>query len=82
MCFSWWMGDEQEFFCNQCWKRVHNGGKRASHDFRVLYDYYQKRVDYGEGEFPSRYLPPATHHLLWGCDTTDLPRRAAAGALA
>ena len=44
----------QEFFCNSCYKQVHVGGKRAAHEFRVLYDYYQKRIDYGEGEFPSR----------------------------
>lgn len=44
----------QEFFCNGCWKRVHQGGKRAAHEFRVIYDYYHKRIDYGEGEFPSR----------------------------
>lgn len=33
--------------------KVHSGGKRIHHEFRALYDYYGKRVDYGEGEFPS-----------------------------
>jgi hypothetical protein len=45
----------QEFFCNQCWDSVHFGGKRAKHEFRQMYDYYEKRVDYGDGEFPSKW---------------------------
>ena len=48
-------GDCKEFFCVQCWNSVHFGGKRAKHVFRQLYDYYEKRVDYGDGEFPSRW---------------------------
>jgi hypothetical protein len=44
-----------EFFCNQCWDSVHFGGKRAKHGMRNLYDYYEKRVDYGDGEFPGRW---------------------------
>lgn len=35
--------------------QVHGGGKRLRHEFRALYDFYGKRVDYGEGEFPSRW---------------------------
>lgn len=35
--------------------QVHGGGKRLRHEFRALYDYYGKRVDYGEGEFPSKW---------------------------
>uniref|UniRef100_K3WH14 WW domain-containing protein n=1 Tax=Globisporangium ultimum (strain ATCC 200006 / CBS 805.95 / DAOM BR144) TaxID=431595 RepID=K3WH14_GLOUD len=42
-------------FCNTCWQNVHAGGKRKLHDFRALYDYYDKRVDYGDGEFPSKW---------------------------
>jgi len=42
-----------EFFCHQCWGAVHYGGRRAQHKFRCLYDYYGKRVDYGDGIFPS-----------------------------
>ncbi|CAM9343847.1 unnamed protein product [Ectocarpus fasciculatus] len=42
-----------EFFCSACYRKVHGGGKRLHHEFRALYDYYGKRVDYGEGEFPS-----------------------------
>jgi len=34
---------------------VHYGGKRKAHAFRVLYDYYHKRIDYGDGEFPSKW---------------------------
>ncbi len=33
--------------------QVHSGGKRLRHQFRALYDFYGKRVDYGEGDFPS-----------------------------
>ncbi|CAN0057132.1 unnamed protein product [Scytosiphon promiscuus] len=42
-----------EFFCSACNRKVHGGGKRLHHEFRALYDFYGKRVDYGEGEFPS-----------------------------
>lgn len=33
--------------------QVHAGGKRLRHEFRALYDYYGRRVDHGDGEFPS-----------------------------
>jgi hypothetical protein len=33
--------------------QVHFGGKRKSHIFRTLYDYYGRRVDYGDGEWPA-----------------------------
>ncbi|CAN0132260.1 unnamed protein product [Ascophyllum nodosum] len=42
-----------EFFCSACFQKVHGGGKRLYHEFRALYDYYGRRVDYGDGEFPS-----------------------------
>ena len=45
----------EEFYCQNCWNDVHFGGKRADHQFRALYDYYGLRVDYGEGEFPSKW---------------------------
>jgi len=35
-----------EFFCSACWNFIHKGGKRKSHSFRMLYDYYGKRLDY------------------------------------
>jgi hypothetical protein len=44
-----------EFYCNSCWETVHYSGKRRRHKFRCLYDYYEKRVDYGDNEFPSRW---------------------------
>jgi hypothetical protein len=37
-----------EFFCSQCWDQVHFGGRRKDHEFRSLYDYYGKRLDYGD----------------------------------
>lgn len=44
--------------------QVHGGGKRLHHEFRALYDYYGKRVDYGEGEFPSRW-PTDVAQVRW-----------------
>ena len=44
-----------EYYCYQCWDAVHFGGKRSYHDFRALYDFYDKRIDYGDDEFPSRW---------------------------
>jgi len=42
-----------EYFCEKCWENVHSGGLRKDHHFRALYDAYGKRVDYGDGEWPS-----------------------------
>lgn len=44
-----------EIFCQQCFDQVHYGGKRKSHEFRCLYDYYGNRIDYGDGIFPSKW---------------------------
>lgn len=44
-----------EFFCHKCWNSVHYGGKRKDHNFRALYDYYGKRIDYGDGNYPSKW---------------------------
>ncbi|KAH9091157.1 hypothetical protein Ae201684P_006557 [Aphanomyces euteiches] len=46
-------GDCGEFFCKECWDAIHAGGRRRKHRFRTLYDFYDKRIDYGDGEFPS-----------------------------
>ncbi|CAK4611967.1 unnamed protein product [Aphanomyces euteiches] len=46
-------GDCGEFFCKECWDAIHAGGRRRKHRFRTLYDFYGKRIDYGDGEFPS-----------------------------
>jgi hypothetical protein len=42
-----------EFYCEACFGSVHSGGKRRLHVFRSLYDYYGRRIDYGEGEWPA-----------------------------
>jgi hypothetical protein len=34
---------------------VHYGGRRKEHEFRALYDYYGKRLDYGDGDFPCKW---------------------------
>jgi hypothetical protein len=36
----------EEFYCTNCWQFIHLGGKRASHSYRPLYNYYGKRLDY------------------------------------
>lgn len=41
-----------ELYCTNCFEYVHSGGKRRDHDFRCLYDYYGRRIDYGDGGFP------------------------------
>ena len=46
-------GDCTEYFCESCWQAVHYGGFRAKHQYRSLYDAYGRRVDYGDGEWPS-----------------------------
>ena len=44
-----------EVFCHTCWESIHFGGRRKDHEFRVLYDYYGKRIDYGDGVFPCKW---------------------------
>lgn len=51
-----------EVFCGECWDQIHRGGRRKEHDFRALYDYYGKRIDYGDelgedgkGMYPSKW---------------------------
>ncbi|RLN60191.1 hypothetical protein BBJ29_001436 [Phytophthora kernoviae] len=42
-----------EYFCDHCDIVVHGGGKRRQHHKRKLFDFYGRRRDYGDGEFPS-----------------------------
>lgn len=44
-----------EIYCRECWDQVHYGGRRRDHEFRVLYDFYGKRIDYGDGVFPCKW---------------------------
>ncbi len=44
-----------EMFCSQCWDSVHYGGRRKDHEWRSLYDFYGKRIDYGDGGFPCKW---------------------------
>jgi hypothetical protein len=44
-----------EVYCEQCFGQVHHGGRRKDHEFRTLYDYYDKRIDYGDGDFPCKW---------------------------
>ena len=59
-------GECHEFYCQECWDAVHFGGKRKKHKFRCLYDYYKKRVDYGDGEFPSKWPSEITQDEMYG----------------
>ena len=44
-----------EVFCRSCFDQVHYGGRRKEHEFRCMYDYYDNRVDYGDGVYPSKW---------------------------
>jgi hypothetical protein len=44
-----------EFFCHKCWGVIHHGGRRKDHEFRALFDYYGKRIDYGDGNYPCKW---------------------------
>jgi hypothetical protein len=44
--------DCEEVFCRTCFDQVHYGGRRKNHEFRAMFDYYDKRIDYGDGDFP------------------------------
>lgn len=59
----------------QCWHNVHAGGKRRLHEFRALYDYYEKRVDYGDGEFPSKWPSEVEQDEVDGWTLRMYPRR-------
>lgn len=39
-----------EVFCQHCFESVHFGGRRKDHAYRSLYDYYNKRIDYGDDD--------------------------------
>ena len=45
----------KEYYCDGCFAKVHGGGKRKTHKFRTICDFYNRRIDYGEGEFPSKW---------------------------
>ncbi|RLN90714.1 hypothetical protein BBJ28_00020734 [Nothophytophthora sp. Chile5] len=63
------------FWSLQCWTSVHAGGRRKLHEFRALYDYYDKRMDYGDGEFPSRWPSEIEQDEKYGWGLRIYPRR-------
>lgn len=67
--------DRQHHIGLQCWENVHAGGKRRRHEFRCLYDYYDKRVDYGDGEFPSKWPSEVEQDEKDGWALRMYPRR-------
>ncbi|KAG3038940.1 hypothetical protein PC119_g2503 [Phytophthora cactorum] len=64
-----------ELFCGVCWANVHSGGRRKLHEFRALYDYYNRRVDYGDWEFPSRWPSEIEQDEMDGWGFRTHPRR-------
>ncbi|KAL4144557.1 hypothetical protein PRNP1_013686 [Phytophthora ramorum] len=65
-----------EMFCGTCWANVHSGGRRKLHEFRALYDYYNRRVDYGDWQFPSRWPSEIEQDEMDGWGFRTHPRRS------
>ena len=34
-----------EFYCTPCFQNIHMGGKRSTHNYKTVYDYYGRRRD-------------------------------------
>jgi len=64
-----------ELFCPTCWTNVHSGGRRRDHNFRALYDYYGKRLDYGDGEFPCKWPSEVMQDEIQGWMLRVAPKR-------
>ncbi|ETK95993.1 hypothetical protein L915_01142, partial [Phytophthora nicotianae] len=54
---------------------VHGGGKRRQHNKRKLFDYYGRRRDYGDGEFPSIWPSEMLQDASRGYDFVNLSPR-------
>jgi hypothetical protein len=65
-----------ELFCGPCFDQVHSGGRRRDHAFRALYDYYHKRLDYGDGEFPCKWPSEVMQDEVQGWMLRVAPQRA------
>ncbi|KAG1685520.1 hypothetical protein DVH05_008297 [Phytophthora capsici] len=64
-----------EFFCDQCDVVVHGGGKRKLHNKRKLFDYYGRRREYGDGDFPSIWPSEILQDAARGYDLVNLVPR-------
>nr|KAE8935046.1 hypothetical protein PF009_g14993 [Phytophthora fragariae] len=64
-----------EFFCDHCDVVVHGGGKRRLHNKRKLFDFYGRRRDYGDGEFPSIWPSEILQDAARGYDFEKLVPR-------
>ncbi|KAG3254521.1 hypothetical protein PI124_g898 [Phytophthora idaei] len=64
-----------EFFCDHCDVVVHGGGKRRQHNKRKLFDYYGRRRDYADGEFPSIWPSEILQDASRGYDFENLAPR-------
>jgi hypothetical protein len=65
-----------EIYCAQCYEQVHFGGRRKDHEFRALYDFYGKRLDYGDGIFPSKWPSEVIQDEVQGWMLRVAPIRA------
>ncbi|POM74220.1 Hypothetical protein PHPALM_8855 [Phytophthora palmivora] len=61
-----------EFFCDHCDVVVHGGGKRRLHNKRKLFDFYGRRRDYGDGDFPSIWPSEILQDASRGYDFVNL----------
>ncbi|KAG3012972.1 hypothetical protein PC120_g13554 [Phytophthora cactorum] len=64
-----------EFYCDHCDVVVHGGGKRRQHNKRKLFDYYGRRRDYADGEFPSIWPSEILQDASRGYDFENLAPR-------
>ena len=66
-----------EMFCGQCWDQVHYGGRRKDHEFRSIYDFYGRRMDYGDGVFPCKWPSEVIQDEIQGWMLRVAPLREA-----
>ncbi|KAG7388556.1 hypothetical protein PHYPSEUDO_012193 [Phytophthora pseudosyringae] len=64
-----------EFFCDHCDLVVHGAGRRRLHNKRKLFDYYGRRRDFGDGEFPSIWPSEMLQDASRGYDFVNLVPR-------
>ena len=64
-----------ELYCQDCFQSVHSGGRRREHPFRALYDYYHKRLDYGDGEYPCKWPTEVIQDEIQGWMLNIAPTR-------
>ncbi len=64
-----------EIFCGECFHKVHAGGRRKEHNYRAMYDFYGKRLDYGDGIFPCQWPTEVIQDEIQGWMLRIAPHR-------